>query len=382
MRNSGDAEQIEVGWWPGDARYPRAAFFAYAHPAPRGFETRRCSSAAARWDADAGRVRPRLGRHPRRPDPHASCARVRPLGRAARVHGVRLGPGARRQRRGRSRRAAVPLLDGVDAGDRVPGGARAGVGEQQLVGLVLHAVDLVGGAAGGAEGRRAAAQRLDAAGAGRGGVARRDEPAAGELVALGAGRRRARVPQAPQNAGSCARSTPQMMSAATVVRASESASMPSISPSSEITARCSLTRPKRTSAIAKMRPSSAASGPGTSSSSSLQERSAGALPGSQPGDVQQMRTAVGGQREGDAVVVARRCRGARPCGRRRDRPRRRRCAERTPRVAVRRHAGAYAWPCVATGSTASTAPSKLSDPPMPSPSSCPRRVRTRPAYAP
>jgi hypothetical protein len=36
MRNSGDAEQVAVGWWPGDARYPRAAFFAYAYPAPEG----------------------------------------------------------------------------------------------------------------------------------------------------------------------------------------------------------------------------------------------------------------------------------------------------------------------------------------------------------
>ena len=42
-------------------------------------------------------------------------------------------------------------LNGVDAGDRVPGGARAGVGEQQLVGLMLDAVDLVGGAARGAD---------------------------------------------------------------------------------------------------------------------------------------------------------------------------------------------------------------------------------------
>ena len=36
-RNAGDAEQIEVGWWPGDERYPKAAFFAYVHPAPEGF---------------------------------------------------------------------------------------------------------------------------------------------------------------------------------------------------------------------------------------------------------------------------------------------------------------------------------------------------------
>ena len=37
MRNAMDAEEIAVGWWPGDARYPRAAFYAYAHPAPDGF---------------------------------------------------------------------------------------------------------------------------------------------------------------------------------------------------------------------------------------------------------------------------------------------------------------------------------------------------------
>jgi len=37
-RNSGDAEEIAVGWWPGDSRYPRSAFFAYAYPAPVGLE--------------------------------------------------------------------------------------------------------------------------------------------------------------------------------------------------------------------------------------------------------------------------------------------------------------------------------------------------------
>ncbi|MCU1461822.1 MAG: hypothetical protein JWO37_1897 [Acidimicrobiales bacterium] len=54
MRNSGDAQQIEVGWWPGDARYPHAAFFAYAFPAPDGFENATLSPAAARWDAGLG----------------------------------------------------------------------------------------------------------------------------------------------------------------------------------------------------------------------------------------------------------------------------------------------------------------------------------------
>src|SRR5438477_8270154 len=38
LRNSANAEQIEIGWWPGDARYPRPAFFAFAFPAPEGFD--------------------------------------------------------------------------------------------------------------------------------------------------------------------------------------------------------------------------------------------------------------------------------------------------------------------------------------------------------
>ena len=36
-RNSMDAQQFALGWWPGDQRYGRAAFYAYAHPAPEGF---------------------------------------------------------------------------------------------------------------------------------------------------------------------------------------------------------------------------------------------------------------------------------------------------------------------------------------------------------
>ena len=45
---------IEVGWWPGDARYPKAAFFAFAYPAPPGFANARLSPAAARWDQALG----------------------------------------------------------------------------------------------------------------------------------------------------------------------------------------------------------------------------------------------------------------------------------------------------------------------------------------
>jgi hypothetical protein len=54
MRNSMDAEEVAVGWWPGDGRYPRAAFYSYAHPAPEGFATATLSPEAARWDATLG----------------------------------------------------------------------------------------------------------------------------------------------------------------------------------------------------------------------------------------------------------------------------------------------------------------------------------------
>ena len=33
MRNGGDAQQVGIGWWPGDPNHERAAFFALAYPA-------------------------------------------------------------------------------------------------------------------------------------------------------------------------------------------------------------------------------------------------------------------------------------------------------------------------------------------------------------
>jgi len=54
MRNSANAEQIEIGWWPGDARHPRAAFFAFAFPPPTGLENGNVSPPAAHWDAELG----------------------------------------------------------------------------------------------------------------------------------------------------------------------------------------------------------------------------------------------------------------------------------------------------------------------------------------
>jgi len=54
MRNSMDAEEVAVGWWPGDERYPRPAFYGYAHPAPEGFSSGSLSPATARWDDSLG----------------------------------------------------------------------------------------------------------------------------------------------------------------------------------------------------------------------------------------------------------------------------------------------------------------------------------------
>jgi Family of unknown function (DUF5996) len=54
MRNSGDAEQIAIGWWPGDRNYGRAAFFAFAYPAPDGYAEADLDPEAAHWDTDLG----------------------------------------------------------------------------------------------------------------------------------------------------------------------------------------------------------------------------------------------------------------------------------------------------------------------------------------
>jgi len=53
-RNAMDAQEVAVGWWPGDPRYPRPAFYAYAHPAPEEFAGATLSPAAARWEAALG----------------------------------------------------------------------------------------------------------------------------------------------------------------------------------------------------------------------------------------------------------------------------------------------------------------------------------------
>ncbi len=54
MRNAMDAQEVAIGWWPGDPRYDGAAFYAYAHPAPEGFAAATLSPPAARWEPALG----------------------------------------------------------------------------------------------------------------------------------------------------------------------------------------------------------------------------------------------------------------------------------------------------------------------------------------
>jgi Family of unknown function (DUF5996) len=54
MRNSMDAQEVAIGWWPGDPRYERAAFYAYAHPAPEGYRAGTLSPSSAHWSEELG----------------------------------------------------------------------------------------------------------------------------------------------------------------------------------------------------------------------------------------------------------------------------------------------------------------------------------------
>src|SRR5579859_7332595 len=73
MRNAMDAQEVAVGWWPGDGRYGRAAFYAYAHPAVPEFGGAALSLAAARWDATLGEYILDWDDVRSAPDPHAAA---------------------------------------------------------------------------------------------------------------------------------------------------------------------------------------------------------------------------------------------------------------------------------------------------------------------
>jgi hypothetical protein len=73
MRNAGTAQAVEIGWWPGDARYGKAAFYAYAYPVPSGFAGQARTPSAARWDGALGEYILDWDDIRAHPDPHAAA---------------------------------------------------------------------------------------------------------------------------------------------------------------------------------------------------------------------------------------------------------------------------------------------------------------------
>jgi Family of unknown function (DUF5996) len=73
MRNAMDSQEVATGWWPGDARYAKPAFYAYAHPAPEGFAGAALEPSAARWDGELGLYVLDWDDVIAAPDPHAAA---------------------------------------------------------------------------------------------------------------------------------------------------------------------------------------------------------------------------------------------------------------------------------------------------------------------
>lgn len=80
MRNAMDVQEVAVGWWPGDARHAKAAFYAYAHPAPPEFATAPPEFATTALTPDGAHWDTKLGEYVldwddvrRSPDPHAAA---------------------------------------------------------------------------------------------------------------------------------------------------------------------------------------------------------------------------------------------------------------------------------------------------------------------
>jgi Family of unknown function (DUF5996) len=73
MRNAMDAQEVAVGWWPGDGRLDAAAFYAYAHPAPEDFAGATLTPPAAHWDDTLGEYILRWDDVRAAADPHATA---------------------------------------------------------------------------------------------------------------------------------------------------------------------------------------------------------------------------------------------------------------------------------------------------------------------
>jgi Family of unknown function (DUF5996) len=73
MRNAMDAQEVACGWWPGDPRHPDAAFYAYAHPAPEGYNAAQLS--AGGWNTELGEYVLEWPEVIEAEDPHAFAVR-------------------------------------------------------------------------------------------------------------------------------------------------------------------------------------------------------------------------------------------------------------------------------------------------------------------
>src|SRR4051794_16035777 len=73
MRNAMDSQEVAVGWWPGDTRTGKPAFYGYAHPAPEAFAGAAIGPAGARWDAELGLYALDHDVVVASPDPHATA---------------------------------------------------------------------------------------------------------------------------------------------------------------------------------------------------------------------------------------------------------------------------------------------------------------------
>ena len=54
IRDTYDAEQINAGWWPGNAAFPEPAFYAYSYPKAEGIEHASLQPEAVFWSPDLG----------------------------------------------------------------------------------------------------------------------------------------------------------------------------------------------------------------------------------------------------------------------------------------------------------------------------------------
>ena len=82
MRNAMDAQEVAVGWWPGDAP-AAAAFYAYAHPRHGGLDGAALAR-RPRWDSALGEY-VWTGTTSAPPPTRAAAAGVRALGVPARL---------------------------------------------------------------------------------------------------------------------------------------------------------------------------------------------------------------------------------------------------------------------------------------------------------